>query len=153
MTASHPRPQFGEPRPGLSYRNRPSAYGIVLREGEIALVRVTLSDKAPFHDLPGGGVDEGESEADGLVREFGEETGLIVRAGRLIARADQYMVSAHGEPFNSHGAFFETFAVDVDAKLKIEDNHELVWATAHGALRLLRHDSHAWAVTAWLRKS
>jgi 8-oxo-dGTP diphosphatase len=147
-----PRPQFGEPHPGLSYRLRPSAYGIALREGQIALVRVTLPGKAPFHDLPGGGVDDGESETGGLVREFGEETGLVVQAGQLITRADQYMVSAHGEPFNSHGAFFETAIVGAKSALKIEDSHELVWAPAHRALTLLRHDSHAWAVTAWLRK-
>lgn len=123
-----------------------------MRDGEIALVRVTLAGATPFHDLPGGGVDGGESETDGLVREFGEETGLIVRAGRLIARADQYMVSVHDGAFNSHGAFFETSVVGVDAALKIEDNHELIWAPPHSALTLLRHDSHAWAVTAWLRQ-
>lgn len=145
------RPQFGEPRSGLIYRDRPSAYGVARRDDLIALVRVTLPDTAPFHDLPGGGVDDGESDADGLKREFGEETGLVVRAGRLLTRADQYMISTHEEPFNSHGAFFETIIEGADPALKIEDSHELVWATPHRALVLLRHDSHAWAVTAWLR--
>jgi 8-oxo-dGTP diphosphatase len=143
--------QFGEARQGLAYRDRPSAYGIAVQGGEVALVRVVLSDRAPFYDLPGGGVDEGETEAEGLVREFGEETGLVVRPGRLVARARQYMVSAHDEPFNSHGAFFETVVEAANAALKIEDSHTLVWRPAHAALTLLRHDSHAWAVAAWLR--
>jgi 8-oxo-dGTP diphosphatase len=143
--------QFGQARPGLAYRDRPSAYGIAVQAGEVALVKVALPGRAPFYDLPGGGVDDGETEAQGLIREFGEETGLVVRPGRLLARARQYMVSAHGEPFNSHGAFFETVIEAADAALKIEDSHTLLWRPAHAALTLLRHDSHAWALAAWLR--
>ncbi len=144
-------PQFGLQRPGLSYRDRPSAYGVALREGLIALVFVTLPDREPFFDLPGGGVDPGESEADALIREFGEETGLVVQTGRLITRADQYMIGAHNEPFNSRGAIFEVEIVGEDPDLKVEDNHQTVWLDPRAAVIALRHDSHAWAVTAWLR--
>ena len=146
------RPQFGVQRPGFSYRDRPSTYGIALREGLIALVFVTLSGRDPFFDLPGGGIDPGEGEADALVREFGEETGLVVQAGRLITRADQFMISAHDEPFNSRGAVYEVEIVDENSDLKVEDNHQTVWLDPRAAVIALRHDSHAWAVTAWLRE-
>ena len=145
------RPQFGLQRPELSYRDRPSAYGIARREGLIALVFVTLADREPFFDLPGGGIDPGESEAEALIREFGEETGLVVQTGRLITRADQFMISAHEEPFNSRGAIFEVEIVGEDPDLKVEDNHQTVWLDPRAAVIALRHDSHAWAVTAWLR--
>jgi 8-oxo-dGTP diphosphatase len=144
--------QFGEKRPGLIYRDRPSAYGVAVREGRIALVFVTLADREPFFDLPGGGVDPGESEADAVAREFGEETGFVVRAGRLIARADQFMISAHEEAFNSRGAIFEVDIVDETPELKVEHNHHTVWLDPRAAVIALRHDSHAWAVTAWLRQ-
>jgi 8-oxo-dGTP diphosphatase len=143
--------RFGEIRPGLDYRERPSAYGMLERDGRLALVHVNLPDRAPFFDLPGGGIEEGESEARALVREFGEETGMIVRVGELVTRAEQYMVSAHDEPFLSQGGFFEAEFVAERPELKTEDDHALVWLDPSEALLRLRHDSHAWAVSAWLR--
>ena len=68
--------------PGLDYRERPAAYGLLERDGRLALVHVSLEDRPPFFDLPGGGIDAGEDEAAALVREFGEETGLVVVGGR-----------------------------------------------------------------------
>jgi 8-oxo-dGTP diphosphatase len=144
--------QFGAPRPGLAYRDRPAAYGLLEKDARLAVVRVTLAGQAPFYDLPGGGIDDGESEAQALVREFGEETGLSVQAGAPITRGDQYMLSAHDEPFNSRGAFYEAVLSGERPDLKTEDDHELEWLSPHEALVRLRHDSHAWAVTAWLRR-
>ncbi len=37
-----------------------------------------------FYNLPGGGVEPGESVTEGLTREIREETGLESRVGRLI---------------------------------------------------------------------
>jgi len=145
--------RFGEPQPGLDYRPRPAAYGLLEREGRIALVHVSLADRPPFYDLPGGGIDAGESEGEALEREFGEETGLVVRPGRLVARAEQYMISARDEPFLSQGGFFEALPAGRRPSLKIEHDHELVWMAPAEALLQLRHDSHAWAVTAWVRAS
>jgi 8-oxo-dGTP diphosphatase len=151
MTDIDPPLRFGAPDPGLVYRERPAAYGLLERGGQLALVHVTLSDRPPFDDLPGGGIDPGEDAAQALVREFGEETGLVVSAGRRVAEAEQYMISAHQEPFLSQGVFFEAVFEGDRRALKIEDDHELVWMTPDAALRALRHDSHAWAVAAWLR--
>ena len=83
------RLQFGEAEPGVDYRDRPAAFGVLVRDGRLAVVRVTLPDRPPFIDLPGGALDEGEDDAAALVREFGEETGLTVRQGALLLRADQ----------------------------------------------------------------
>jgi 8-oxo-dGTP diphosphatase len=143
--------RFGAPEPGLDYRARPAAYGLLERDGRLALVYVTLSDRPPFFDLPGGGIDPGENEEQALRREFGEETGLLVSAGRRVAAAEQYMISAHREPFLSQGGFFEAALEGERPQLKVEHDHELVWATPAEALVKLRHDSHAWAVAAWLR--
>ena len=146
-------PQFGRPEPGVSYRDRPAAFGIALRDGRMAMVRVTTPDADPWFDLPGGALDPGEDDAAALVREFGEETGLKVRAGALVARADQFFRKTDGEAVNNRAGVYEAEIVGEDPALKIEDDHELVWFAPREALTLLRHDSHAWAVLAWLRES
>jgi 8-oxo-dGTP diphosphatase len=147
-----PVPQFGEPEPGRAYPDRPAAFGVVEQDGRIALVRIEKPGAPPWHDLPGGALDPGESEARALVREFGEETGLVIQAGACFARADQYFVNTEGKPFNNRAGFW-TAAVDgEDPGLKTEADHTLVWLDPHAALEALRHDAHAWAVTAWLRR-
>ena len=90
--------------------------------------------------------------AQAVVREFGEETGLNVRPGEVYARADQRFVNTDGEAFNNRAAFLLLTLLGEDAKLKVEDDHALVWSTPAEALVQLRHEAHAWAVAAWLRR-
>jgi 8-oxo-dGTP diphosphatase len=143
--------QFGIPEPGVAYKDRPAAFGVLIRDGKAALVRVSKPGMTPWLDLPGGALDPGESDEQAMVREFGEETGLIVRAGRLITRADQYFRKTDDEPVNNRSAIFDAELAGEDPKLKCEDDHELVWLEPGEAMRRLRHDSHAWAVLARLR--
>lgn len=145
-------PQFGEPEPGRTYADRPAAFGVLARGGEIALVRVEKPGHAPWHDLPGGALDAGESAEQAVVREFGEETGLQVAEGPVFAHADQRFVNTDGEAYNNRAAFFILTETGEDPRLKIEDDHALVWMTPDAAVRGLRHDAHAWAVAAWLRR-
>ena len=143
--------QFGSRAPGLDYPDRPAAFGIVPRDGWIALVRITRPDTAPYLDLPGGALDPGEDDQAALVREFGEETALIVRPERLLGHARQYLVKTDAKGANNLCALFEAEAIGEDRSLKIEADHELVWLEPLDALTRLRHDAHAWGVAAWLR--
>ena len=65
-------PQFGEPEPGRAYPDRPAAFAIVEREGRIALVRVSFEGGGGRTDLPGGGIDAGETAEAAAIRECGE---------------------------------------------------------------------------------
>ncbi len=61
------------------------SYGILVDDGRVVLVR----SSNPHHDpplwwLPGGGIDFGEAPEEALIREFAEETGLIVNAPQLV---------------------------------------------------------------------
>jgi 8-oxo-dGTP diphosphatase len=56
-------PQFGEPEPGRDYPDRPAAFAVIEREGRVAVVRVTFEDGGGRTDLPGGGLDPGETAA------------------------------------------------------------------------------------------
>ena len=66
--------RFGEPiRPHVKYRTRPGAYAVILKEGRVLL---TFQERPePEFQLPGGGIDPGESPIRALHREVLEETG------------------------------------------------------------------------------
>lgn len=142
--------QFGKTKPGVVHVERLSVYGVCPRgEREIAIARIGA--RAPFeYDLPGGGVEGDEDDAAALMREFLEETGLTVWPNTIIGRAGQYWVD-RAEPRNSLGAFYEVELSAADAD-PTEPDHALVWMTPAEAVLTLRHESHAWAVTHWLRK-
>ncbi|MGA2295082.1 MAG: NUDIX domain-containing protein [Acidimicrobiales bacterium] len=62
------------------------AYGVLVHEGRVALVRSSNPRHVPpLWWLPGGGIDFGEAPEDALVREFHEETGLSVHSPRLLS--------------------------------------------------------------------
>ena len=144
--------QFGAAEIGVDYRHRPAAFGIARRgDGKIAMVKVTVEAQGTWFDLPGGGVDPGEDDAQAVVREFGEETGLKVEPGALVVRARQRFRQTDGSPVNNHSGHYVVQIRGEDAALKIEEDHELVWFSPEDALTRLRHDSHAWAVLSWLR--
>ena len=142
--------QFGRAPEDATPRDRPAAFAVVERDGKVATVFIQRPD-GTYTDLPGGALDGDETDAQALVREFGEETGLVVRPLRLLGRASQFLRTVEGEPVNNRCALFEAEATGEDAALKIEDDHTLQWLDPHEALRVLRHDAHAWAVLAWMR--
>ena len=55
--------------------SRPSARGIIIRDGKIAMVH---SLKYDYYKFPGGGIEKGESPEQALQREVAEEAGLQV---------------------------------------------------------------------------
>ncbi|CAN5282408.1 NUDIX domain-containing protein [soil metagenome] len=144
-------PQFGRPHASKPHRDRPAAFGLALRDGKLAVVRITLPDRPPFLDLPGGAIDPGEGPEQALIREFGEETGLVITVGQEVTRASQYFLTRHDEPVNNRCIVFEVQIVSEAPGLKVEQDHELVWVSPDHALATLRQEAHAWGVAAWLR--
>jgi ADP-ribose pyrophosphatase YjhB (NUDIX family) len=56
------------------------AYGILIDDDQVLLVRSSSPQiNPPLWWLPGGGIDFGESPQDTLLREFREETGLMIK--------------------------------------------------------------------------
>ncbi|PCH75395.1 MAG: NUDIX hydrolase [Rhodobacteraceae bacterium] len=75
--------RFGEtPKPGQTYIRRVGAYGI-LSQGRDLLLTCQF-DPDPDLQLPGGGIDPGESPTAALHREVFEETGWHIAAPRRI---------------------------------------------------------------------
>ncbi len=142
--------QFGNTQPGLTYRERMSAYGVCVR-GEASIAIAQIGKNAPYEfDLPGGGVEADEDEAAALMREFLEETGLTIWPTRILGRAGQYWINK-GEPRNSLSTFYEVELSAADSE-PTEPDHKLIWMSPNEALSKLRHEAHAWAVLHWLRQ-
>lgn len=55
---------------------RPSARGIIVKDGKVLL---NHSGKFGCYEFPGGGLEEGETPEQAMVREVAEETGYVVK--------------------------------------------------------------------------
>jgi len=75
------------PAPDLRYDLERSCVRVVLRDrsGRVLLFRASLASRSAEHwwELPGGGIEPGESYADAAEREIGEETGLVISPGQV----------------------------------------------------------------------
>ena len=69
--------RFGEPaEPGRKYTRRIGVYALLERDG--ALLLTFQEEPTPELQLPGGGIDPGESPVTALHREVHEETGWSI---------------------------------------------------------------------------
>ena len=67
---------------------RPSAYGIIIKDNNLLLLR-----QINGYDLPGGGVEFGETPEEAVVREIKEETGMVATHPRLLGIATSFYLA------------------------------------------------------------
>ena len=70
-----------------------------MREDCILVIRKGRGPYTGYLDLPGGGLEHGEAPEDAVVREFREETGLVVTSLRLLG---SYSNVVEGWPEGKH---------------------------------------------------
>lgn len=76
--------RFGSaPDARQSYRRRPGAYALLPRAGRLLLTE-QAAEAGPDLQLPGGGIDPGESPLTALHREVFEETGWLIARPRRV---------------------------------------------------------------------
>lgn len=98
----------------------------VIRDGKILTVRREANDfMGGEYELPGGGIDTGETFAESVAREIREETGLTVR--NIIGMFPGFEYSTPKKPkvrqFN--------FIVEADGEVVLSDEHDhFKWVTA-----------------------
>lgn len=73
------------PRESLVFR--PTAYAVIVHEGQVLVVNVRSTGKVAF---PGGGVEVGERLEAALKREVWEETGLEVEVVRFLTFRESF---------------------------------------------------------------
>ena len=80
-------------RLGVDPHQRVAAYAVVVADGRLLLTQLAGYTGAEGRwNLPGGGLDPGESPTDGVVREVAEETGQVVDEVRLVDVMTQHWV-------------------------------------------------------------
>ncbi|MYX15664.1 NUDIX domain-containing protein [Streptomyces sp. SID8374] len=85
---------------------RVRAGAIVIRDGHMLLIRFQEPDEdGPYFEIPGGGVETGETPEEAAVRELREETGLRGSVRREVARIwkggrheHYFLMTAEGSP-------------------------------------------------------
>lgn len=107
-------------------------------DGCLAVVR---TNQGTF--LPGGGIESGETPQEAITWETLEECGLIIQPGVWVLRAIQF-VYAEGEKthLEKRSVFHDGLIAGFDST-SCEPDHELVWAKAEEATRILSHKEPA----------
>lgn len=68
-------------------KTRTACRGIVIKNSKILLSYETVTDQWM---IPGGGLEEDESEAECCIREVAEETGILADASECLLEIDEY---------------------------------------------------------------
>jgi 8-oxo-dGTP diphosphatase len=100
-------------------------YGILInKERQILLSHEKIGD-FEFTKFPGGGLEFGEGPKDCLVREFKEETGIDIIAGRHVYTCDYFIQSKLDPEEQVIGIYYLVKAAD-DAQLqKLKPGREI----------------------------
>lgn len=134
--------------PSWPHSTRPSVRAIIVRNGKLALVH---NGKFDYYMFPGGGIEEGESHEEALIREVKEESGLVVipESIREYGSALRLSKSSHFENtvFEQENYYYlceaqetiETTKYDVH---EIEEQYSLVFLTPEEAVRRNRTNDH-----------
>ena len=102
----------------------------ILRDGKILMARRAADDfLGGVYELPGGGVDEGETITEGAIREVKEETGLTV--SRVVTTFEGFDYSTNRKPSVRQ----VNFLVEVqpgDVVLDPEEHDDFIWVDKDG---------------------
>ncbi|UWQ14356.1 NUDIX hydrolase [Aliiroseovarius sp. M344] len=128
--------RFGKPREyGRKYVLRPGAYAILLRGRDMLITH----QSEPFNEfqLPGGGIDPGESAIVALHREVLEETGWKIAAPTRLGayRRFGYMPEYDMWAEKICHIFVARPLRQVSAPLELD--HQAIWTDAKSAARIL----------------
>jgi 8-oxo-dGTP diphosphatase len=128
--------RFGSPRQrGQSYVLRPGAYAILPRGGQL-LLTVQMAE-VPDIQLPGGGIDPGETPITALHREVYEETGWRIATPRRLGVFRRFVFMPEYDIWAEKICHIYVAHPTRQLGPPIEEDHEVLWAAPDAAAQIL----------------
>lgn len=116
-----------------------SAGGVVLRQQEVLLIRVSDIKGRPVWSFPKGRLDAGETSAQAAVREVMEETGWCCRIEAELSTTE-YWFQREGRRFRKTVVWFKMTPLE-RAGVPDGEVEEVEWVEREVALRRLTYQS------------
>lgn len=120
---------------GQAYRIRHGVYAVLSLGGDLLLTH--QAEPEPEFQLPGGGVDPGESPLQALHREVFEETGWTIAAPRRIGAFRRFAYMPEYDRWAEKLCSIYIARPVRRLGPPSEPGHQAVWMPATAALRLL----------------
>lgn len=135
---------FGQKQDGKEYIGRPAVYGLLFNSQKDKIAIIQTNDGNYF--LPGGGIENNETDEACLKREALEEMGMDIEIGRFIGCARRYFYSTNEDKYYLSEGYF--YLCDTGRQIcePTEIDHLLKWIEPNQAMNSLFHDHQSWAV-------
>lgn len=145
-------PRTGSPpQPHRRYQLRPGAYAILPRNGRL-LLTLQLDDPDDIQ-LPGGGIDPGESPLHALHREVREETGWVITAPRLVGAFRHFTYMPDYDLWAEKLCHVYVARPCYAPAPPTEEDHVSFWVDIPDALALLSSAGNQRMLRRWVDKS
>ncbi|KAB7663017.1 NUDIX hydrolase [Bacillus sp. B1-b2] len=133
---------FGNKVDGVDYIRRTAAYGLFFQSGKLAVVQT--SDGNYF--LPGGGIEQNETQQECIIREAVEEMGMEIQIMDYIGVAQRYFYSTNEYKYYLSEGHFFLCEITRQIGQPLEEGHILIWMKPFNAIEELFHEHQSWAV-------
>ncbi len=132
-------PRFGEPvQVKRQYMLRPGAYVILPLHGKV-LLTVQIADTYDVQ-LPGGGIDQGESPRQALYREVLEETGWSIVSPIRLGAFRRFVFMPEYDLWAEKLCHVYVARPTRKIAETIEADHETLWLPPNDAIQVLSND-------------
>lgn len=126
------------PRNNVQYRRRPGVYAILLRGHNVLL---TFQDAPHFeYQLPGGGIDPGESPITALHREVFEETGWRIDTPRKLGAFRKFTFMPEYDLWAEKLCHIYVARPVLRLGPPAEPDHTAIWTSQATAIDVLAND-------------
>lgn len=126
------------PVSGQKYTMRPGAYALLPRNGQLLLTCQTSPE--PEIQLPGGGIDPGESPLRALHREVFEETGWHIARARKLGAFRRFTYMPEYDLWAEKLCHIYVAWPTIQLSQPPEPEHEVVWLPPEAAVQALYND-------------